>query len=183
MLLEALELIIQTRVKVQEEGWRYYYILTLILESQALFTCGKKEVACQRLHEAVHLAEAQRMVRSFIDQGQAMVELLRNCQAQPDVTQGEYFDILLAEFHVQTASPSRLQPEDRKQSWLVDPLSEREIDVLRLLNSSLTGPEIADELIISVNTVRSHIKNIYSKLDAHNRFEAIERAKELGVIK
>jgi LuxR family maltose regulon positive regulatory protein len=54
--------------------------------------------------------------------------------------------------------------------------------VLRLLNTDLSAPEIAAELHISANTVRTHIKRIYSKLDAHNRYEAVERAKQLGLL-
>jgi LuxR family maltose regulon positive regulatory protein len=65
---------------------------------------------------------------------------------------------------------------------LVEPLSRRELEVLRLLNTDLTAPEIAGELVVSVNTVRTHIKHIYSKLDAHSRYEALEQAKELGLL-
>jgi LuxR family maltose regulon positive regulatory protein len=61
-------------------------------------------------------------------------------------------------------------------------LSDRELQVLRLLNTPLSSTEIAEELYLSVNTVRSHIKNIYSKLDAHRRTEAIVRATELGLL-
>ena len=64
---------------------------------------------------------------------------------------------------------------------LVDELSNRELDVLRLLRSELSGPEIAAELIVSLNTVRTHTKNIYAKLGVGNRREAIRRADELGI--
>lgn len=67
-------------------------------------------------------------------------------------------------------------------SPLLEPLSEREAEVLRLLTTRLSTPEIADELVISVNTVRSHIKSIYSKLNVHRRMEAVQRAKELGLL-
>ena len=65
---------------------------------------------------------------------------------------------------------------------LVDPLSERELQVLRLLATNLTSTEIAEELYISPSTVRSHIKNIYSKLDVHRRYDAVERARKLKLI-
>ena len=70
----------------------------------------------------------------------------------------------------------------RVASGLVEPLSEREIDVLRLLDTHLTSTEIAEELIISVNTVRSHIKNIYGKLNVHRRLDAVHRAHDLGLL-
>ena len=64
---------------------------------------------------------------------------------------------------------------------LVDELSARELDVLRLLRSDLSGPDIARELIVSLNTVRTHTKNIYAKLGVNNRREAVRRAAELGL--
>ena len=65
---------------------------------------------------------------------------------------------------------------------LLDPLSDRELEVLRLLPTNLTTPEIAGEMVIGVNTVRTHIKNIYSKLSVHKRSEAVRRAKELHLL-
>ena len=64
---------------------------------------------------------------------------------------------------------------------LIEPLSERELDVLRLLGTDLDGPEIARELIVSLNTVRTHTKNIYAKLGVNNRRAAVRRAKELDL--
>ena len=65
---------------------------------------------------------------------------------------------------------------------LLDPLSDRELEVLQMLSSNLTTPELADELVLSVNTVRTHIKNIYHKLDAHKRSEAVRKAHDLNLI-
>jgi LuxR family maltose regulon positive regulatory protein len=73
-------------------------------------------------------------------------------------------------------------PVTRPSSSLVEPLSEREIEVLRLLTTSLSSTEIAQELVISVNTVRSHVKSIYAKLDVHSRYKALARAKELNLL-
>jgi LuxR family maltose regulon positive regulatory protein len=65
---------------------------------------------------------------------------------------------------------------------LIEPLSDRELDVLRLLSTDLGGPDIARELALSLNTVRTHTKNIYSKLGVNNRRAAVSRAGELGVL-
>ncbi len=65
---------------------------------------------------------------------------------------------------------------------MLDPLTERELQILHLLATDLTTNEIADQLVVSVGTVRTHTKNIYSKLDAHSRFEAVTRAQEMGTI-
>ena len=64
---------------------------------------------------------------------------------------------------------------------LIEPLSERELDVLRLLRSELSGPEIANELMVSLNTMRTHTKNIYSKLGVTSRRAAVRRAEELDL--
>ncbi|MCP4284846.1 MAG: response regulator transcription factor, partial [Gammaproteobacteria bacterium] len=69
-----------------------------------------------------------------------------------------------------------------KTEPLIEPLSAREQDVLRLLVTDLRTPDIAKELFVSVNTVRSHIKSLYRKLDAHSRHEAVAKAKELGLL-
>ena len=91
----------------------------------------------------------------------------------------EYARELLTAFEDEHKSiPSGEMPEvEFKES-----LSQREMQVLRLLVTDLTTPEIADELIVSVSTVRSHIKNIYSKLDAHSRYEAVTKARELEIL-
>ena len=77
--------------------------------------------------------------------------------------------------------PPRRQPAPADQP-LVEPLSERELDVLRLLASDLDGPEIARELSVSLNTVRTHTKNIYAKLGVNSRRAAVRRAAELGLL-
>ena len=73
--------------------------------------------------------------------------------------------------------------EDRTpvKQVLIEPLSERELEVLRLLGTGLNGPEIARELIVSLNTMRTHTKNIYSKLGVTNRRAAVRRAEELDL--
>ena len=65
---------------------------------------------------------------------------------------------------------------------LIDPLSARELDVLRLLGSDLDGPDIARELVVSLNTMRTHTKNIYTKLGVTNRRAAVRRAEELDLL-
>jgi LuxR family transcriptional regulator, maltose regulon positive regulatory protein len=68
------------------------------------------------------------------------------------------------------------------QRGLIDPLSARELDVLRLLGSDLDGPDIARELVVSLNTVRTHTKNIYAKLGVNSRRAAVRRGDELGLL-
>ena len=101
-----------------------------------------------------------------------MMKLLR--QAASRGIADEYARKLLAAF----ATPARETPTQT----LVDPLSERELEVLRLLATNLSSTDIAQELTIAVSTVRSHTKSIYSKLNVHRRLDAVERAKELQLI-
>jgi LuxR family maltose regulon positive regulatory protein len=81
-----------------------------------------------------------------------------------------------------TKSENLPEKDYNKAEELIEPLSDRELDVLHLLPSSLSSTEMAKELSISVNTLRSHLKSIYAKLEAHSRYEAITRAKELGLL-
>ncbi len=71
---------------------------------------------------------------------------------------------------------------ERAQPSLADPLSRRELEVLQRLDSELTGPQIADELYVSLNTLRTHTKRIFTKLDVNTRAAAVRRARELGLI-
>ena len=74
------------------------------------------------------------------------------------------------------------EPAPRRSLGLVEPLSERELDVLRLLATDLDGPDIARQLFVSVNTMRTHTKSIYAKLGVNSRRAAVRRAEELGLL-
>jgi LuxR family maltose regulon positive regulatory protein len=76
----------------------------------------------------------------------------------------------------------RVHPSSPILQTLVEPLSERELDVLKLLGTELSGPEIAAQLSVSLNTVRTHTKNIYGKLGANSRRAAVRRGQELGLL-
>ncbi len=78
--------------------------------------------------------------------------------------------------------PAAAQPAHTRDFPLTEPLSARELEVLKLLRSSLTVPEIADKLVIAPSTARSHIKSIYSKLDVHRRLEAVALAESQGLL-
>ena len=113
-------------------------------------------------------------MRTFTDEGPAMATLLGAAAQRGAST--SYAARLLG-------SPVRPSPRSRGSDTLVDPLSDRELDVLRLLASELNGPEIARHLVVSLNTVRTHTKNIYAKLGVGSRRAAVRRADELGLLR
>src|SRR5438270_3845683 len=125
------------------------------------------------LEHALTLAEPEGYVRIFVDEGPGMSALLE--MAAKRRTAPEYARQLLAAF---------VKPENRTpvRNVLMEPLSERELDVLRLLGTDLDGPEIARQLMVSPNTMRTHTKNIYSKLGVNNRRAAVRRAEELELL-
>ena len=145
----------------------------LILEAIAAAGGGDSASALAALEQALTAAEPEGYVRLFVDEGQAMTVLLRDASRR-GMTPG-YVSELLAGREPPTARPDKTQR-------LLEPLSDRELEVLRLLASELSGPDIASHLYVSVNTLRTHTKHIFSKLDVNTRRAAVRRATELGLL-
>jgi LuxR family maltose regulon positive regulatory protein len=129
--------------------------------------------AIASLDRAVALAEPEGFVRVFIDEGPRMAALLKVAAKQPNAPR--YVHRLLAALATAEGAAPVAQP-------LIEPLSERELEVLRLLETDLGGPDIARELVVSLSTVRTHTQNIYAKLGVNSRRAAVRRAAELGVL-
>ena len=115
-----------------------------------------------------------------------MRALLAGYRAQvkdPQSSLGGYLDGLLAAFG-QPASAAQDKPASggEPSEGLVEPLSDRELEVLRLLAANCSNQEIAEALVVSVNTVKTHISRLYGKLGVHTRFEAVERARALHLL-
>ncbi|MBN1886554.1 MAG: hypothetical protein JW850_01135 [Thermoflexales bacterium] len=128
------------------------------------------------LERALALAEPQGYVRTFVDEGPSMARLLYQAAGRGAP---EYTGRLLAAF----GQPSGEQPGlAAKQRGLVEPLSERELDVLRLIAEGLSNRDIAARLVISLSTVKGHTSQIYGKLAVHNRTQALAKARGLGIL-
>jgi LuxR family maltose regulon positive regulatory protein len=143
---------------------------------------GQTEEALGRLLECLRLGEPRGYVRLFLDPGSAMDALLvRVPESSPSYP---YAQRLRQAMSVsEAAGPARQVPSPGKGvPAMEEPLSQREMDVLRLLATRLSASEIADHLFVATSTVRSHTKTIYGKLGVHTRLEAIEVARELGLI-
>jgi LuxR family maltose regulon positive regulatory protein len=145
-----------------------------VLVLQALHHQDQRDLpaALASLEQALTLAEPEGYVRVFLDEGPRMAGLLREA-AKQGVARDHARRLL--------AGASDTAPSSPAPRGLVEPLSSRELDVLRLLRSDLSGPDIARELTVSLNTVRSHTKSIYSKLGVNNRREAVSRAGQLDL--
>jgi LuxR family transcriptional regulator, maltose regulon positive regulatory protein len=128
--------------------------------------------ALAALHRAVTLAQPERYVRLFADEGPPMAALLKTMSKQP-AARAYVNQLLAATSTARTASTCQ---------QLVEPLSERELDVLRLLGGDLDGPDIARKLSVSLNTLRSHTKNIYAKLGVTSRRAAVRQARDLKLL-
>lgn len=143
----------------------------------ALYGLGKEKEAFSKLNQMLKLTEPEHYVYPFISKGNIMKEFLRKAQLQGIKT--DFMQTVLTAF----PKPHRLAGFESVNAQLPEPLTEREIDILRLLDSSKSSNEIAVELVVAVSTIRTHIKNIYRKLDVNHRIDAIQKAKKLGIIK
>jgi LuxR family maltose regulon positive regulatory protein len=141
----------------------------LVLLSLALHAARDRETALRTLARALLLAEPEGFARTFIDNGPTMAALLQSAAAQGHSP--EYVKQLLKAFG-RDASPEAP----------LDPLTERELDVLRLMAAGLTNTEIASELVVAQSTVKTHINRIYSKLAVTRRTQAVAKARELGLL-
>ena len=176
---EALGLLARLLAAAEKAGWIHEEIKILTLQAIALTAGGDSEEALTALARALTLAEPGGYVRTFIDEGESMGRMLRQAVARGIAV--SYAGKLLAALEEETDDrPRGIKPTSSPA--LVEPLSKRELEVLRLLTTHLPSTEIAKELVISTNTVRSHIKRIYSKLNVHSRRDAIRRAEELELL-
>jgi LuxR family maltose regulon positive regulatory protein len=174
-LLDAKDLINQMLAMTNDLGLVSKTIELLVLNSLVLTEVGKKDEAVDTLEKALLLAEPGNYIRIFIDEGEPIQELLNQVTANKGLN--DYVSRLLAAFNQDAEGNKLAAPQE-----LVEPLSERELEVLKLLSTDLSGPAIARKLMVSINTVRTHTQNIYTKLGVNKRRSAIREAKKLNLI-
>ena len=174
-------------LQAAEEGGRIGSVIEiLVLQARAHKAKGDSTSALAPLERALTLAEPQGYIRIFADEGKPMAELLTRIDAK-DVTlrSKEYISRLLSSFEVykdvQPLSPQSLSPQLLSPQTLVERLTERELEVLKLLGTDLSGPEIARQCMVSLSTIRTHTQNIFAKLGVNNRRAAVRRAEELDL--
>jgi LuxR family maltose regulon positive regulatory protein len=185
---EAIELLARLREDAEAAERTGSVIEILILEALALAARGEQLQAFTPLERALTLAEPQGYIRIFVDEGEPMCLLLtdyragsrkrvgngRNDESSPHLL--TYTDTLLAVF------PQPAREQKFRDGVILEPLSERELDILRLIAAGRSNQEIAETLVIAVSTVKSHINNLYGKLGTNRRTEAIAIARGLGLL-
>jgi LuxR family transcriptional regulator, maltose regulon positive regulatory protein len=160
-------------LRAAQDGERTGSVIEILMLQALLHQAhGDGSAALVPLERALTLAEPERYVRLFLEEGLPMATLLKDA-GERGITPTYVGRILSEVGKTEDSTPAR-------QS-LIDPLSARERDVLRLLGTDLNGPDIARELVVSLNTVRTHTKNIYAKLGVSNRRAAVRRAEELDL--
>jgi LuxR family maltose regulon positive regulatory protein len=173
----AAQLLEKLHAEIIQTGRQSTVIETRVLQALAAPTIT---AALAFLTEALTMTQAEGYVRTFIDKGQPMAALLR--QAATKGIAPDYVAKLLSAFEPKAESFVSLAPPIGLATPLVEPLSERELEVLRLMAVGLSNHEIADKLIIGTGTVKSHVHSILGKLDARDRTQAVLKAQELKLL-
>ena len=178
----ALAVLEPLRHEMEARGWEDERLRIMLLQALTFNTYGEKEKALQVLDEALALAEPGGFVRIFVDEGPFMAHLLAKA-ARGNIMPG-YISKLLSAFEAEpwrSANQPTLLSSNSSQS-LVEPLSQRELEVLRLISQGLSNDEISETLILALDTVKGHNRKIYGKLQVQRRTEAVARARELGLL-
>jgi LuxR family maltose regulon positive regulatory protein len=176
-LRQALDIFDRLLEITEQAGAGMYAIQYQLLQAMVYHQMGREDESLTAFDSALRRANAGGFVRIILDEGESVQGLLHRAirrGIEPEFA-GFLLSALLDE--LEKASPGR-----ESAPALVEPLTPRELEVLSLLNTQLSIPEIGAELFISVSTVRSHIKSIYAKLDAHSRHEAVSKADALKLL-
>jgi LuxR family maltose regulon positive regulatory protein len=171
-LAEAGELL-QTKEKAAQQGGRTRKLITIyLLQARTLLAQRNRKEALEHVERALRIAAPENYRRAFLDEGMTIAQLLPQVRAAAPAFVHE---LMVAFGAVDEAMPEAVA--------LLDPLSERELEVLRLVAKGLSNRQIAETLFVTVGTVKKHLNNIFSKLSVKSRTQAFVRARELGLLK
>ncbi len=169
----ALHLLEPLRQRMETRQWHDKRLKVMVLQALAHEAAGKADAAAQHLLAALALAEPQQFVRTFVDEGPPMAALLTRVQREARL--GESWQNYVATLLTTFAPHPATQP-------LVDPLSDRELEVLHLIAQGLSNREIGGRLFLAIDSVKGHNRRIFDKLGVRRRTEAVARARELGLL-
>jgi len=177
---EAIKLLEQLLDDANAGGRTTRIIEIQILKSLCYQAQGDLQLALATLEHALSLAEQNGYIRIFVDEGPRMAQLLYHTlehEIAPD-----YVRQLLTAFSPLEPTEKTPPKSQEHEFALIEPLSERELEVLQLIAEGLTNPDIATRLFLSPHTIKVHTRNIYEKLNVHNRIQAVARARGLGIL-
>ncbi len=178
----AITLLEPVRQQMVEKRWKDEHLKVLVLMAVAHQANGEKEKARQLLGEALTLAEPSGFIRLFVDEGEPVRKLLGRMKDEGGRMK-EYIHTLLAAFpEEENVRPASFSGVVNKSQPLIEPLSQREVEVLRLIAEGLSNQEISERLFLALSSVKGHNRNIFDKLQVERRTEAVARARELGLI-
>jgi LuxR family maltose regulon positive regulatory protein len=161
------------------KAWASLLIQVMVVQSIALYKTGEKEKAVALLGEVLARAEPEGFIRLFLDEGDAMVQLLLEAASRGIMP--DYIGKLLAAFEAGKRK-SKEKPDLPPQQPLIEPLSQRELKIIHLIAQGLSNREIGERLFLALDTIKGHNRKIFDKLQVQSRTEAIARARELGLL-
>jgi LuxR family maltose regulon positive regulatory protein len=176
----ALALLEPLRRQAETRDWADEKLQVMVLQALAHQGAGESAGAAQVLAEVVALAAPAGLIRLFVDEGPPMAHLLYEALARG--LEPGYVRQLLAAFPTAGSEPALSSPPPDVAAGFVEPLSDREKEVLQLIAEGLTNQEVANRLYLSLHTVKVHARNIYGKLGVKNRTQAVAKAKALGIL-
>jgi LuxR family maltose regulon positive regulatory protein len=179
-LNDALKLLEELLDMAEKYGWWYKAIEVQALKAMAFQAQGDIDQAIISLEKALTLAEPEGFIRTFVNEGPPMAKLLY--EAMDHGISPDYVSSLLTAFSDRKPEQITTVKTQVPNTNLIEPLSGREIEVLQLIADGLTNKEIADRMFLSLNTIKAHNRNIYGKLNVHNRTQAVTRGKALGIL-
>ncbi|PYI56122.1 LuxR C-terminal-related transcriptional regulator [Paenibacillus flagellatus] len=172
--------------RAEASGWEDERLRATVVQAVALYAHGEPDEAFKALAEALAAARPGGFVRTFVDEGAPMYRLLREASARG--TMPDYAGKLLAAFGAEFPAAEAEDEAARRSSArperpLVEPLSERELEVLRLVAQGLSNREIGEKLFIALSTVKGHNRIIFDKLQVKRRTEAVALARSMGLLR
>jgi LuxR family maltose regulon positive regulatory protein len=178
----ALAALGRLRRQAEAKDWADERLKVMVLQAVALQAHGEEDEAAQLLGDALALSEAGGFVRIFVDEGIPMARLLSEAAARgimPDYT-GRLLAVFEAEAHKSEDKP--YSPPAPTAQPLVEPLSQRELEVLQLIAQGLSNREISERLFLALDTVKGHNRRIFGKLSVRRRTEAVAKARSLNIL-
>jgi LuxR family maltose regulon positive regulatory protein len=178
-IAEIMKLLERLLKDAEEGGRKGSAIEILILQALAHQAQGDLPAALLPLQHALVLAEPEGYVRMFLDEGSGMRQLLRYASTREIMP--DYTDKLLVAFEAEEQK-SQSKPDMLPSQALIEPLSQRELEILKLIAQGLSNREIGERLFLALDTIKGHNRKIFDKLQVQSRTEAIAWARELGLL-